>query len=429
MICRTTPPHTQKRRPVRSSFNLLRSSEDSSFSLPSLYTDTISSSTLHRSYSGRSSGRKPSSRLSIGSVVSVVPSSNGIGDTTFGNLADELDGQYSYGDQEQEEAVYDDTDDVFLESHEKNSATDMLATYSPVSSRQYRYSTPVQSPTKSYHGGRPASLSPSKQWFSFSLRKPKPESLYDGSDYGPSSADEDTSEPTATPMLQRRIHDFEEVMRISDTTDNRLDKEDVIVRTTKRLKEELGDQSVVESGTSRLAVGYISMTTHRTHQSREVQMLVHKLVGAGGYGNPYNSLTDLPPDLLDTITTEINLLLDTIISPHLDLASHLQNPLLSLQNLYTSTADLLHHLHNLQDTLTESKQTLTLAARKLRSLQDLVHDLAVQESAVQAGSLAIQTGDWDRKCRDRAAGVICKELIEGAQIQCRAFEQETGVFA
>lgn len=353
----TTPSRTRKRRSVRNSFSRLRSSEESSSSLPSLYTDTTSSSALHRSCSGRSShvsqhhkvyspssprpdfpqspittgrrGRKSSSRLSVGSVVSIAPSSNGIGDTTLGNLADELDGQYSYGDQEQEEAGYDVTEDILLKLQEGESDTSMLAAYGPVSLHQYRYTTPIQSPTKSCFSERnsvqrPASISPSKQWSSFSLRKPKPESLYDGSDYGPSSAEENTSEPTATPILQRRIHDLEEITRISGTTDSVLDAEDVIGRTTRRLKEELGDQSVVESGSSRLATGYISMSTHRTHQSREIQTLAHKLIAVSGYSNhayPYGSLLDLPSDLLETITTEIDLLtnylpVQTALSPN-----------------------------------------------------------------------------------------------------------------
>src|SRR5947209_5042827 len=115
----------------------------------------------------------------------------------------------------------------------------------------------LQSPTHPSFLQPPYLTSPRKPQ-SRNSRHQKAESIYDGSDYGPDSDNEDTDVP---PILAKRIRDIETVTRMSMNTDTLSEDGGVIKRTTNALKD-LGPQSNIENGVTRLITAYTSMATH-----------------------------------------------------------------------------------------------------------------------------------------------------------------------
>lgn len=373
-----------------SSFHSRRSSQTSVLQPP--YSPTTPRLSLSRP------NRSSSSRLSIGSNISAGLTSN----AGLGNLADEL------------EDAWDEEDGLdassFLSSlHEGDPDT----THSPVEiNGSHAFAIPM-----SPHSPRVASNqlelpdkppSPSKQWASMGMHR-KTESLYDGSDHGPSSEDE--AFDTITPTLQRRIHDIEEITRISNNADALSESGGVIPRTISALRDDLGMQSATESGITRLVTAYTSMSTHRTHQIREVMNASHPLMSNTSFAS---AISVLPLETIDLLIVEIDSLIATLpfISQSLTTAQP-SDPLAVLQGLATQTCDFFTTLQSLTDTLTEHRQHLLAATRKLKNVRDLVDDLTMEEGLVETSMLLIQAGDWDRRCRERQAAKVVGEVLEG----------------
>jgi len=346
------------------------------------------------------SKRPSSSRLSTGSNVSTGLASN----AGFGNLADELEEAW--------DPDFDGQDSSFLHGLQEGDPEDAVS--SPIDdsdmhnlgmpftprSPQGRNNSVPQSPEKPQ--------SPSKQWASMGTHR-KTESLYDGSDYGPDSDDE--AFDSITPTLQRRIHDVEEITRISANADSLSEAGGVIERTTSALKEKLGVQSTIENGAQRLHTAYTSMSTHRSHQLREFSNTSHPLISTNSFSSTF---FDLPEETIELLITELDsLILSLPFLPSLQVPAASTNPLISLQVLANSTHELLSMLHGLTDTLTEHRQHLLTATRRLKSVRDLVEEMRVEEELVETSIMLIQAGDWDRRCRDRHACKAVGEVLEG----------------
>lgn len=346
------------------------------------------------------SKRPSSSRLSTGSNVSTGLASN----AGFGNLADELEEAW--------DPDFDGQDSSFLQGLQEGDPEDSVSSPIDVSdmhnldmpftprSPQVRNNSVSQSPEKPQ--------SPSKQWASMGTHR-KTESLYDGSDYGPDSDDE--AFDSITPTLQRRIHDVEEITRISANADSLSEAGGVIERTTSALKEKLGVQSTIENGAQRLHTAYTSMSTHRSHQLREFSNTSHSLISTNSFSSTF---FDLPEETIELLIAELDsLILSLPFLPSLQLPAASTNPLTSLQVLANSTHELLSMLHGLTDTLTEHRQHLLTATRRLKSVRDLVEEMRVEEELVETSIMLIQAGDWDRRCRDRHACKAVGEVLEG----------------
>lgn len=84
-----------------------------------------------------------------------------------------------------------------------------------------------------------------------------------------------------------------------------------------------------------------------------------------------------------------------------------------MQALAHNTHELLSTLHSLTDTLTENRQHLLSANRRLKSVRELVEELTTEEELVETSVMLIQAGDWDRRCRERHAGKAVGEVLEG----------------
>lgn len=364
-----------------------------------------SQASLHQQYSpvtptrptSSRSKRPSSSRLSINSNISTGIASN----AGLGNLADELEDAW--------DPEFDESDSLFLrglQEGDPNQALqsptqfselhDLDTTMTPQSPRHSRLLQPLDKPP-----------SPSKQWASIGTAHRKTESLYDGSDYGPSSDDE--AFDSIPPTLQRRIHDMEEITRISSNADSVSESGGVISRTSAALKDNLGDQSNIEAGATRLITAYTSMATHRFHQAREFFHTSHALTAANSL-----ALFELPVETIELLIAELESLALTL--PFISVAvprNAAPSPLAALQSFANSTHDLFTTLHSLADTLTEDRQYLLNATRKLKSVRDMVQELAAEEELVETSMMLITAGDWDRRCRDRHAAKMAGEVLEG----------------
>lgn len=387
-------------------------SDHESFS-PIAYTFSNADKSLHSRKSSQSSlqqfspiaprppsyrSKRPSSaRLSIGSNISVGLTSN----PGFGNLADEL-----------EEAWNSDTDEPdssFLEGLQEGDPNEVLHSPTSIYNPQgYSNDMTPRSPTKNRGLLEPPEKppSPSKQWASMGTHF-KTESLYDGSDYGPSSDDEAFDK--IAPSLQRKMHDFEEITRITSNADTLSESGGVIPRTAAALKNSLNTQTTIENTVSRLVTAYTSLSSHRSRQGREILIASHSVTNPGAF----TPVFDLPPETIEIIIAEIEHLITTLPFLASSTTNPLSHPLAALQGFAHSTGDFLTTLHALTDTLTEHRQHLLTATRRLKSVRELVEELQMQEELVETSIMLIQAGDWDRRCRDRHAAKAVGELLEG----------------
>jgi hypothetical protein len=221
------------------------------------------------------------------------------------------------------------------------------------------------------------------------------DSSYDGSDYGSDHDDDELA--SFPPLLRKRMREIEKLARESHDIDALSEGGGVVSRTISGLRTLGPPQSNIEYGITRLATAYQSMATHRTHKQRDIFTSSHSLL----YGNA----SSLPSELLDLLISEITALAETtsFLSP--------QNPLLSLQILAAQTSDLTNTLRGLTDLLQETRLTTNAATRKLKNVKDMLDDMALEEDLVDHSIMLIQAGDWDRRCRERQAGKMCREVV------------------
>jgi hypothetical protein len=225
------------------------------------------------------------------------------------------------------------------------------------------------------------------------------ESVYDGSDYGPESEAEQEEE-SLPPMLRKRIREIENLTRLCVNPEDLVSEGGGTVRRVITALKDLGPQANIEYGATRLITAYTSMSSHRTHKTRDLFTQSHSLMYGG-------NLWQLPEELIDLLLDDIN-----------ELASSLpflrpQNPLLSLQILASQTDELTHTLRSLTDLLQESRLAASAATRKLKSVRDMVEDMSLEEELVENSIILIQAGDWDRRCRTRQAARTCQEVCKG----------------
>jgi hypothetical protein len=417
----TTP--SRKRRSLRLSNVDLQSQE---FTSPSPYTSGTtngtsysrrSSRTSQTSYQPRSpvtprpmsskSSRPPSfiqqrrpSRASINSNRSLEQ----LRDNGLGSLADEL-GQ-AWDDEAEEEGQSN-----FLEglgegevSQDSSMMRDLQSPYALNDMHDFGFGMVLQSPQDQFNGQSPTLRVPQNRRNS-QPQEPKKmghqrhESAYDGSDYGPESEAEQEEE-SLPPMLRKRIREIENLTRMCVNPEDAVSEGGGTVRRVIQGLKDLGPQGNIEYGATRLITAYTSMASHRTHKTRDLFTQSHSLMYGG-------NLWQLPEELLDLLLDDLNTLSSSL--PFL----RPQNPLLSLQILASQTDELTQTLRSLTDLLQESRLASSAATRKLKSVRDMVEDMALEEELVENSILLIQAGDWDRRCRSRQAARTCQEVCEG----------------
>lgn len=251
-------------------------------------------------------------------------------------------------------------------------------------------------------------------------RQQRPRSLYDGSDYGDDS-DLEVNEGIST-GLETRMAAVESLAR-RGLEENGSPSDQVVKRVVERLKD-LGSQTGIENGATRyvqmvlqqlfqchrtntvmfrLKTTHDALTSHLTHQSRQLTSLSASLSG------PRAIIPD-PDDideLLPLITSTLELL--PYSSP---------DPLYSLSQLTLSTRELLQHLSNVSDSLHMSRQAHSNAARRLKSSKEQLAEWKRDTELKEQGILWVDKGDWDRRLREREAKRECGSVVDGFEEVC-----------
>ncbi|OXV08753.1 hypothetical protein Egran_03484 [Elaphomyces granulatus] len=260
-------------------------------------------------------------------------------------------------------------------------------------------------------------------------RHRRQESQYDGSDYGNDSDFDDLG--YISPNLEARMAGIETLAR-RGLEENGSSGDQAIKRLIESLRD-LGGQSGIENGATRLIAAHTSITSHLTHQTRALQTLIHPLL--------FSHFPLLSSEAIDTLIPLIDEGLlpslafpfaeSQLSSPQTPISSSSTssqsaslNPLLSLQTLFSQTSDLTHTLRGLSDSLHESRQLTSTASRKLRSARELVAELRREDEDREEGTRWIEKGEWDRRLREREAGKVCGEVVSGFEAVCGEWREK-----
>jgi len=167
--------------------------------------------------------------------------------------------------------------------------------------------------------------------------------------------------------------------------------------------QELGSQSVLESGSMRLITAHSALSSNMLLQTRTLREL----------GFSINAVSLPPPE-----TTEIMLGLPELIPlPNVE-------PLAELSMLHHLTLSLATQLSTISDTLHMARQSSTVARRKLQAAKEACADWRNELEMVETARRWIEDGDWDAKCKRRDAAVVCRDVTSGFEDVCRGFEEK-----
>ncbi|KAI9775440.1 MAG: hypothetical protein M1835_005823 [Candelina submexicana] len=314
----------------------------------------------------------------------------------LGSLADELADAWAEDQEEDEDGSYVPIDGRVENSngsayeflgqdlqHTRDSGIDV--TSSPVKPPlEDNTSTPPKKPSTSKHQRVPPQPNRSDSW-----HEPGPD------------------EPvTITLELEARMAAIERFARgVPD-----LDREGVGGAVASMLNglRDLGSQTGVENGTTRLINAHTSLTTHVAHQTRSFYSLTYPLL----------SPLSAPPDA-DTIEELLPLI--TAAVSLIPQATSLN--LSSLSQLMYYTTDLVQTLNYLSDTLHMTRQTTTLATRRLRSTRDLVAEMRKETEAMEEGIRWINKGGWQERLAERECASVCRDVVGGFEEVCNGWRE------
>ncbi len=83
--------------------------------------------------------------------------------------------------------------------------------------------------------------------------------------------------------------------------------------------------------------------------------------------------------------------------------------------------DVLATLNHLSDTIHMSRQTTTLATRRLRSARELVADIQKDIHARDDGIRWIEHGDWQARLARRECAGVCQDVVGGFEEVCQGW--------
>ena len=221
---------------------------------------------------------------------------------------------------------------------------------------------------------------------------------YDGSDYGSPS---DVDETGLSPSLLEDMDNIESLARRGSETNGSADSL-VVPRVIEGLKA-IGGQGGIEMGATRLITAHTAMSTHILYQTRSLQTLTYALVGPFAVYIGEEMVEEIMP-LLAGLSQSM---------PRPD-----RPALEALVGLNSTTSELVSSLGGLADTLHMSRQTTTLAARRLKVAKELVEDLRKEEEAREEGHRHLLKGGWDDKLHNREASAECRDVLDGFEKFC-----------
>ncbi|TAQ85729.1 hypothetical protein B7494_g5955 [Chlorociboria aeruginascens] len=226
-------------------------------------------------------------------------------------------------------------------------------------------------------------------------------SEYDGSDYG---GDSDMESPGIPPGLVSRM-DMVEGLARRGTEENGTERDGVVKRVIEGLKD-LGAQSGVEGGATRLITSHTALSSHLMHQTRLVQSLAY----------PLFSPLSLPPD-----SDFVEELLPLLLTVNDSMPRPTTSAFTALTQLHTLTADLVQTLNYLSDTLHMSRQTTTTATRRLKSARELVAEMRKDEDAREEGERWLKRHNWGERLGARECAGVCVDVVGGFEEVCNGW--------
>ncbi|KAL1883003.1 hypothetical protein VTK73DRAFT_525 [Phialemonium thermophilum] len=362
---------------------------------------SVASSPVERRQSRSSSFREPSTPtrgsfnhqdgLDIG-----VFSSGGMGAGVgggLGNLADELAEALSDGEGDEYYDEDDGVQDISFEIDEAEPRKEVQGTRDS--------GVDVESPSSSGEMRRDKSgglALPSPAGRGHHRRS---RSDYDGSEYGSES---DLDSPGMPTSLVAKIDTVESLAR-RGTENNGGPSDGAFKRVTEGLRE-LGSQAGIEGCASRLITAHSALTTHLTHQTRQLHSLTFPLL------SPLAPPPD--PDTIEALLPMLVTLSEAMPRPSTAALS-------SLAALHSLTADLVQTLNYLSDTLHMSRQTTTTATRRLRSARELVAEMRRDEELREEGERWIARGNWNERLAKRECAHVCGDVVGGFEEVCNGW--------
>ncbi|KIL90573.1 hypothetical protein FAVG1_06306 [Fusarium avenaceum] len=228
-------------------------------------------------------------------------------------------------------------------------------------------------------------------------------SNYDGSEYGSES---DLDSPGMPPGLVSKMDAVESLAR-RGTENYGGPADDVFKRVTNALRD-LGSQSSVEASASRLITAHSALTTHLSHQTRQIHNLSFSLLSPLVAPPDPETIDDLIPLLLN--------LSDAMPRPSTSAFN-------SLTSLHSLTTELVQNLNYLSDTLHMSRQTTTMATRRLKSAKEIVAEMRKEEELREEGERWLTRGNWGERLEKRECAGVCGDVIGGFEEVCNGWRE------
>ncbi|KAM0210204.1 hypothetical protein ACHAPA_006881 [Fusarium lateritium] len=215
-------------------------------------------------------------------------------------------------------------------------------------------------------------------------------SNYDGSEYGSES---DLDSPGMPPGLVSKMDAVESLAR-RGTENYGGPADDVFKRVTNALRD-LGSQSSVEASAS-------------SHQARQIHNLSFSLLSPLVAPPDPETIDDLIPLLLN--------LSDAMPRPSTSAFN-------SLTSLHSLTTELVQNLNYLSDTLHMSRQTTTMATRRLKSAKEIVAEMRKEEELREEGERWLTRGNWGERLEKRECAGVCGDVIGGFEEVCNGWRE------
>ncbi|ELR05981.1 hypothetical protein GMDG_01942 [Pseudogymnoascus destructans 20631-21] len=229
---------------------------------------------------------------------------------------------------------------------------------------------------------------------------------YDGSDYGSSSSLPETGLPMS---LLARINGIESLAR-RGLEDNGDARSGVVKRVVESLRD-LSGQGGVETGATRLITANTALSSHLMHQTRTLHSLTYPLISPMNAPLDEESIEELLPLLVGLGEA----------MPRPDVGS-----LVALTGLHGVTGELIEKLGGVGDSLHMSRQTTSVAARRLREAKEMVEDLRKEEERREEGERWLRRGGWGDRLGKRECARVCGEVVGGFEEVCEGWRRRLG---
>ena len=160
--------------------------------------------------------------------------------------------------------------------------------------------------------------------------------------------------------------------------------------------------------TSRLITAHSALTTHLTHQIRQMHNLTLPILSPMAPSPGSEAIEELIP-LLMALSDEMPRPSTTAFD--------------SLASLHSHTAELIQTLNYLADTLHMSRQTTSTAARRLKSAKELVADMRREEELREEGERWLTKGNWGERLQNRECAGVCGDVVGGFEELCNGWRE------